>query len=45
MSGEMRSSNVPMGPFTLTVPGRMSTSTPAGTGMGFLPIRLMIHQT
>src|SRR5437879_7635333 len=33
--------NVPCGPFTVTVPGAIVTSTPLGTGMGERPIRLM----
>src|SRR5688500_6396043 len=31
----------PFGPLTETWPGAMSTVTPSGTGMGFLPMRLI----
>src|SRR3954470_3504347 len=31
----------PRGPFTITRPGEIDTDTPAGTSMGFLPIRLI----
>src|SRR5579862_43459 len=31
----------PLGPDTITRPGSIDTSTPAGTSMGFLPIRLI----
>src|SRR6476659_217461 len=33
--------NSPLGPLTATRPGATSTVTASGTGMGFLPIRLM----
>src|SRR3990170_909330 len=35
-------SSWPSGPFTLTRPGAIETSTPAGTGIGFLPILLNV---
>src|SRR5947199_287019 len=41
MSGLIRSEREPFGPLTVTAVGPTSTSTPAGTGMGFRPIRLM----
>src|SRR5689334_14463243 len=41
MSWLTRSESVPFGPFTVTVPRPISTSTPEGTGMGFRPIRLI----
>src|SRR6266536_3270180 len=41
MSREMRSVSSPLGPLTRTSSGSMDTVTPAGTGMGFLPIRLI----
>jgi hypothetical protein len=34
----MRSINSPFGPFTRTDSGSIATVTPAGTGMGCLPI-------
>src|SRR6478609_11273137 len=41
ISGLIRSSRRPLGPFTATLPGLISTSTPKGLGMGFFPIRLI----
>ena len=38
MSREMRSDSSPLGPFTRTDSGSIATVTPAGTGMGCLPI-------
>ena len=35
----------PFGPDTVTRPGSIATITPAGTSIGFLPIRLTVHQT
>src|SRR5215207_6560078 len=32
----------PLGPLTVTRPGPIETVTPSGTGIGFLPIRLML---
>src|SRR5438876_3363345 len=34
--------SLPLGPSTFTVPSSTATLTPAGTGMGFLPIRHMV---
>src|SRR3954447_16158208 len=42
ISTESAWANSPLGPFTATRPGPTSTVTASGTGMGFLPIRLMI---
>src|SRR6185312_10237779 len=41
MSRGMRSVSSPLGPLTRTSSGSMDTVTPEGTGMGFLPMRLM----
>src|SRR4051794_41704007 len=41
MSRATRSSSSPRLPLTRTSSGSMNTSTPAGTGMGCFPIRLM----
>src|SRR3954470_3607836 len=41
MSRGMRSVSSPLGPLTRTSSGSIDTVTPAGTGMGFLPMRLM----
>src|SRR2546428_1995566 len=41
MSGLIRSESVPLGPFTVTLPGVIWTSTPEGTVMGFRPMRLI----
>ena len=45
ISGEIRSDRLPRGPLTATVPGVISISTPAGTGIGMRPILLMPHHT
>src|SRR5829696_7614680 len=41
IAGETRSSSSPRGPLTRTTPGSIETWTPAGTGMGCFPIRLI----
>src|SRR3954453_4841201 len=41
MSRDTRSSSSPRVPLTRTTSGSMNTSTPAGTGMGCFPIRLI----
>src|SRR5204863_9603960 len=41
MSGLIRSLSVPLGPFTVTLPGVIWISTPEGTVMGFRPMRLI----
>jgi len=48
MSRGTRSDSSPFGPFTLTRSGSIEIVTPAGTGMGCLPIRDMsiaVYQT
>src|SRR4051794_21996293 len=42
MSRGMRSVSSPLGPLTRTSSGSIDTVTPDGTGMGFLPMRLMV---
>src|SRR3954451_25159282 len=41
MSRDLRSDSAPRGPVTWTTSGSMVTVTPSGTGMGFLPMRLI----
>src|SRR3954471_22502081 len=41
MSRLLRSDSAPRGPVTWTTSGSMVTVTPAGTGMGFFPMRLI----
>src|SRR3712207_3659359 len=41
MSRWIRSDSAPRGPVTCTTSGSIFTVTPSGTGMGFLPIRLI----
>src|SRR3989442_1066907 len=41
MSRCMRSESSPFGPFTITRSGWIATETPAGTGMGLRPMRLI----
>src|SRR5215218_1148744 len=41
MSRWMRSESSPLGPLTVTSSGSIATLTPAGTGMGLRPIRLI----
>ena len=40
-----RSDSSPLGPFTVTRSGSIETVTPAGTGMGCLPMRDMARST
>src|SRR3954468_10190356 len=41
MSRDLRSESAPRGPVTWTTSGSTVTVTPSGTGMGFLPMRLI----